>query len=106
MGVSVSDIPSSARVAVKNRCQSRCEVCGIGPLEAVHHRQRRREGGHAVWNLLGLDSVCHARIHAHPKWAHVNGWIVSVHDENPALVPARIRGDLCWLTEEGDYLKV
>jgi hypothetical protein len=73
-------------------------------MEAIHHRQRRREGGHGIWNLLGVDNVCHSRIHAHPKWAHANGWIVSVFDEEAPSVPVKVRGRMVLLTDDGAYV--
>lgn len=72
----MSEVDTHVRVAVWQRSNGRCEMCGIGLAEQFHHRMRRREGGHSIPNGLYLCGVCHARAHAHPRWAVENGWII------------------------------
>lgn len=76
------------------RCGHRCERCGQ-PLTREnmerHHRQRRRDGGDRLSNLLALHSRCHAYITEHPAEARANGWIVPV-GEDPTEVTVVLPG--------------
>jgi hypothetical protein len=86
------DIPDGARATVAARSGGRCEL-GLeaagctGAATDVHHRQRRREGGHAVVNLLHLCRGCHTWVTEHPAAARELGAIVSVYAD-PATTPA------------------
>lgn len=81
----MSAIPQSARDAVEARCLGRCERCGRqGPYE-VHHRQRRREGGHGVVNLVALCPADHRWAHANPKAARDAGFIVPTWVKQDAI---------------------
>lgn len=74
----MSSIPKAARKAVADRDQGQCCRCG-GAATDVHHRQRRREGGHGVHNLVSLCRNCHSACHARPKMAMETGYIVPTH---------------------------
>jgi len=51
----------------------------------VHHRMRRRDGGHDMWNLVLLDRACHSWVHAHPEESREQGFIISAYmDVNEA----------------------
>lgn len=74
--MSGNPIPQSAREAVARRSLGRCERCGKqGPTE-IHHRQRRREGGHGLANLIALCPGDHRWAHANPAQARVAGLII------------------------------
>lgn len=51
-----------------------------------HHRQRRRDGGDRLSNLLAVLPECHGEIHSHPALAREHGWIVSAFAADPARV--------------------
>lgn len=82
------------------RSGSRCEKCG-GDLLGVglerHHRQRRRDGGDRISNLLALHPACHKWITEHPEESKVNGWIVPAWVADPALVPVQLPGGGLWV---------
>lgn len=106
MGVEVSRVPERVRDAVIQRAKGRCECCGIGLATDLHHRMRRRDGGHSPENSLLVDRTCHDRIHAHPGWSRDNGWIVgslSGFEETIAERPARIGGKWAYLLPDGTY---
>lgn len=98
----MSAIPKQNRQVVHDRDQV-CFRCGIGNATDVHHRLRRREGGHGLENLILLCRACHAWVHAHPEEARDAGLIVSVAAQ-PEKIPAR-RWDGAWvlLDERGRY---
>lgn len=107
------DVPAATREALRWRSGGRCEaalpdVC-TGDASDVHHRQRRRDGGHAIVNLLDLCRACHAHAHAHPAEARELGLIVSVY-EDPAVVAVVVRSRLVGrrrhvrLSPAGDYV--
>ncbi len=79
----MSDIPKSVRLFVRQREVGRCLRCGVGEGEGshdIHHRQRRREAGHAVWTCILLCRTCHNWAHANPARARMTGFIISAHD--------------------------
>ncbi|ALY10600.1 HNH endonuclease [Arthrobacter phage Tank] len=84
----MSAIPTRARELVRERQNGQCARCGSGYSE-VHHRQRRREGGHAIEILVGLCTTDHRWAHANPKRAQELGFIVSVHETDVASVPIK-----------------
>lgn len=107
------DVPPENRAAVRARSGGRCEaalpgVCTVNATD-VHHRRRRRDGGHEVANLLDLCRACHRWAHDNPARARELGVIVSVYADparTPAFLPSRFTGARVWvqLTEDGTYL--
>lgn len=108
------DIPQAVRELVKARSGGRCEaglinVCH-GTATNMHHRRRRNiSPAHTAPNLLHLcgsgTTGCHGWITQHPAAASEPGagWIVSSYAQ-PENEPVRIRGRLCWLTDDGRYV--
>lgn len=66
----------------------------------IHHRQRRREGGHAVGNLVLLCDTCHRWVHANPVQAQELGYIISVSVDDPSTIP--IRTIFGWVRYDND----
>lgn len=94
----MSAIPTSVRVAVQARELGRCLVCAM-PGHHIHHRVRRRDGGHTLANCILLCSTDHTRAHHQPDWAKTRGLIVQPW-QDPATTPVRTyRG---WLTLDNE----
>jgi len=79
----MSAIPGVTRELIKKRDNNQCFRCGA-PATNIHHRQRRKVGGHDPSNLLmlcGMGNVsgCHGWAHQHPKEAQSEGFIVSAY---------------------------
>lgn len=70
-------IPRKTSEDVRTREQGRCLRCQ-SPGTDCHHRKRRREGGHAIENIVLLCRSCHNWAHANPEQARKEGFIVSV----------------------------
>lgn len=85
-------IPQRSRDAVSKRSLDRCERCGGSGYE-VHHRMRRREGGHDPRNLVLLCRTCHSWAHGNPDAAKEAGFIVPpwIGKENVHLQPIKIQ---------------
>ena len=94
------------------RSRGACEMCGVDlcanqrPVSR-HHRQRRRDGGDRLSNLMLLCGTgttgCHGKVTANPEWATnpMNGWIVPTSFD-PADIPVRLAdGWLYYLDDEG-----
>ena len=88
------------------RAGSACERCGnplTGENLSRHHRQRRRDGGDRLTNLLLLcgsgSTGCHGWVHAHPEEAREQGWIVPSW-ANPATTPVRLPDGYLWLLHD------
>jgi len=85
----VSAIPPHARNTASTR-DGACVRCGLVEFN-LHHRQRRREGGHGVENLIALcgsgTTGCHGWAHANPEAARARGYIVPTWIESPADIP-------------------
>lgn len=83
----MNEIPRKTRTAVIERDRDKCLACGAKGTE-IQHRIRRREGGHAMSNLMRICTTCHRRAHSVPLWATAKGYTVSaVQDIDPASVP-------------------
>lgn len=96
-------IPTAARKAVKARDEGRCCRCGSVATD-IHHRMRRREGGHGLWNLVSLCRADHSWAHANPGLARDDGYIISVHEKNPETIPLRLwTGDLIVHHADGTF---
>jgi len=96
----MSAIPAKARDAARSRFDGKCARCGSNGAEH-HHRQRRREGGHGFWNLVLLCPTDHKWAHANPEAARENGYIISVHHDNPASAPIRTYAGWALFPEQG-----
>lgn len=95
-------IPTKARQVVGERDGRLCLACG-SPGTALHHRQRRREGGHGYENLITLCHSDHSRAHSNPAWARERGFIVSVSVDDISQVPLKMYGGWILLDTEGSY---
>lgn len=84
----MSAIPTKAREMVRERQRGQCARCGSLYSE-VHHRQRRREGGHGIENLVGLCTTDHRWVHANPEQAREYGYIVGVHVDDVESAPIK-----------------
>lgn len=56
-----------ASMLLAARCRMLCEICGDERPTERHHRQRRRDGGDRLANLLFLCTECHRRITDRPE---------------------------------------
>lgn len=68
---------------------------------------RRREGGHALSNLIRICSRCHRTVHADPIWAMSHGYTISAvwDDMHPEAVPLwSYRGWLTYDNEGGTHV--
>lgn len=101
----MSEIPTAARNAVRERQNGQCARCG-NAYSDLHHRQRRREGGHGVHNLVGLCRTDHKWVHANPKRAREDGFIIGVHEKDVASI--FIKTFMGWMifTEDGEAVFV
>lgn len=89
-----------------------CVRCGraVGRF-SLHHRRMRShpfDGLHEPSNLILLcgsgTTGCHGWVHAHPKEAMRDGWLVSAY-RDPARVPVTYRDGKYYLDEEGNRLE-
>lgn len=84
----------AATVTLYARFRGICECCGdrcdVGQVER-HHRQRRRDGGDRISNILMLRPGCHKHWTEHPAEAISRGIIVPTW-KDPASVPVLWRG--------------
>lgn len=97
----MSRIPQSARDAVAARSMGLCERCG-GAGSEIHHRQRRRDGGHAVENLVNLCGTDHRWAHANPEAAKIKGFIVDPWVEDMAEVPIKTYSEWVLFRSDGE----
>jgi hypothetical protein len=67
----------------------------------MHHRQRRREGGHAVSILVWLCRTCHEWAHANPVEATAKGFIISVFVSDTTKVPIKTFAGWALFDDEG-----
>ena len=64
------------RPKVIERAQGMCELCKAKPVEVIHHKLRRSQGGtNALDNLWGLCNDDHLYIHKHPAESYAQGWL-------------------------------
>lgn len=67
-----------------------CEFCGKRPLQEMHHRKYRSQGG--PWcpsNIIGLCWQCHKQATVKPNWAYSLGLSVDSSQE-PASTPCAV----------------
>lgn len=81
-------IPTKVRLGVDVRDRRQCVRCGLASRE-LHHRQRRREGGHGYDVVVSTCSACHRFIHANPYRAQWEGFIVPTWVTEVWKVPIR-----------------
>lgn len=81
------------------RCEIRAHRDCTGEATDWHHRQRRREGDDSAANAVHICRTCHQHVHANPRSARGNGWIVSAWAD-PAATPLYRRGR--WVRLAGD----
>jgi hypothetical protein len=90
-------------IRLLGRDGTRCAWCGLdlkGDADR-HHRQRRRDGGDTVQNLVLLHHACHMDAHLHVGRARADGLIVPTWVA-PEDAPVRMPGvGWCMLTVEG-----
>lgn len=81
---------AAARTYVCERDGNRCRRCGHGvlsPWRHLHHRRRRSQGGtDGLANLVLLCARCHREVHAGPRVARNEGWLVG-HGGDPERIP-------------------
>ena len=96
-------IPTKARRIVKERDENRCQRCG-GLGTDIHHRQRRREGGHEVGNLVLLCRLDHSWVHGNPAVARETGYIIPTHITDPTTIPFKLwTGEWEYTDNDGGY---
>lgn len=107
--------PSRRTVAlVKQRDGLRCVRCGRfleGVPASIHHRRMRSHkftGLHEPSNLICLcgtgSTGCHGWVHAHPKEAYEQGWLVHGWND-PTYIPVFIHSNrFIFLDDAGHYL--
>jgi 5-methylcytosine-specific restriction endonuclease McrA len=94
-------IPTKVRVAVDQRDNRQCLRCGAAGRE-IHHRMRRREGGHALSVCILLCSACHRWAHANPVHARAGGFIIPTWSQQPATdIPVAAFYGTVTLDDEG-----
>lgn len=71
----MSAIPAKARKAVRERDGGICQRCGMNGPD-IHHRLRRRDGGHKLSILVTMCRDCHSWVHNHPLSAKLTGYII------------------------------
>ena len=99
----MSKIPTKNRELAKARFRGLCARCAL-PGTDVHHRQRRRDGGHDVWNLVWLCRACHSWAHANPDAAKRTGIIIPPWDNNEShMMPIYTYVGFVVFDNEGDY---
>lgn len=94
-----NEIPTKAREVVRERQNGQCARCG-NTYTALHHRMRRREGGHAYENLVGLCHTDHAWAHSNPDAAREQGYIIPTHVDDISAVP--LKSFMGWVTFDKD----
>jgi 5-methylcytosine-specific restriction endonuclease McrA len=98
-----NDIPTKARELVRERQGGQCWRCG-NTYTALHHRMRRREGGHGVQNLVGVCGTCHNWVHKHPAAATEQGYIIPIHVTDISATPIKAFFGWVTFTNDGDYV--
>ena len=88
----------TATDALMQRDGGRCLWCGkmLDNRGERHHRQRRRDGGDRLSNLVMLHPEHHREVHAHPEEARRRGFIVAFASD-PLIVPIEAKGGRTFL---------
>lgn len=100
-------IPSAVSLVIATRDQARCIRCAAARGLHRHHRRGRRvqdEHTHCACNLITLCAVCHAWVHANPRLATEQGYMLSRYTQKPFLHSViHIRWKEVWLFCHGAY---
>lgn len=101
-------IPEFSRIVVKDRERVQCARCGTpAPHGEWHHRRSRRivdAHRHCPCNGLLLCATCHQWAHSNPLEARRTGFIVSIHQREPFMVPIQTVWGERTHDCEGNYL--
>lgn len=100
-----NDIPTKAREVVRERQGGQCWRCG-NTYTALHHRMRRREGGHGYENLVGLCQTDHDWVHKNPRKAQEQGYIIPIHEEDISAIPLKSFMGWSTFTKDGNTLLI
>jgi len=101
MGSSNNPIPTAVRTTVDERENRQCLRCGAAGREQ-HHRMRRREGGHAISNVILLCFRCHRWAHSRPVAARAEGFIIPTWEQRPTCeIPVAAFYGAVTLDDEG-----
>lgn len=95
-------------IRVLGRDGTRCAWCGEQLRNDAdrHHRQRRRDGGDVIENIVIMHSACHHYAHEHVADARRAGIIVPTWAD-PVETPVDMPGiGWCLLTPEGTRKRV
>lgn len=93
------------------RCADRCWWCsrGLNGDGVRHHRQRRRDGGDRLCNIVILHAGCHniapLSVHQEPVIAMNRGFLVPSWDD-PFTTPILIEGTSYLLDDAGQKILV
>jgi 5-methylcytosine-specific restriction endonuclease McrA len=64
----------AVRPLIMARSRGICEVCDEAPVDHLHHKLRRSQGGkNDLANLIGVCFHCQSRIHSHPTISYETG---------------------------------
>lgn len=108
---------SKARAALAERSQGWCEMsldgCRGRASQWAHRRKQGMGGRHgdaaavngSLSNAYHTCDACHAWQHANPAEAVAQQLMLREGDD-PATTPARYRGRLVWLTDDGGVVDV
>jgi hypothetical protein len=100
------------RITRRDRC---CQRCGATSGLHKHHRRGKGKGGssrrphaHCACNGILACALCHIWVHAHPRQAEAEGFIVSQSVDEPGTVgvmrhAAAGGGALQWPTCGGEW---
>lgn len=80
-GVSYQAELEEVRPLVEARAGYICERCGAAPIDHIHHKLRRGQGGtNMMSNLLALCSRCHRLVHDNPEQSYLEGTLLRRSD--------------------------
>ena len=98
-----TQIPTASRKAVKERDGGRCLRCGMASSHWHHRRSRsvRDEHTHHPGNGASLCGKCHDWVHANPRGATKEGYIVSRFVSFPCCIPVLTYFGAAWLDCDG-----
>lgn len=110
--------PERVKDIIRARAKGVCELDGCGPVEVIHHRAPRGNGGTSLpWinrasNGLGLSNHCHDWVEGRltgssRHTSYVNGWLVARNGNAIAFdVPVLYRGRTVLLRDNGDVVSI